>query len=260
MARNEVTTEYCKIARYYDLVHQGLVDYRAEAERMHELFGPHLVRRILDLACGTGSHLLELARLGYQCVGTDLSPEMIEVAREKADGLGVKADFYLGDMCNYRLGQTFDAVLGLYAFTTLIDDDDFFTGLINARKALREGGLFYFNLLNADFEEIMPATGTGDGPPALYLDVVVNEPDIRLVRLNQVAFHGEVQDWTTVYFADEGDGVRLISGKHKLRCHHLNWVENELKRAGYDLASVTYSDIQGLKRWDMFILAQDSKG
>ena len=41
-------------------------------------------RRVLDIACGTGSYALELAARGYQVTGIDLDGSMIERAREKA--------------------------------------------------------------------------------------------------------------------------------------------------------------------------------
>jgi len=41
-------------------------------------------RRVLDVACGTGMHAIELAQRGYEVVGADLSAPMIERARENA--------------------------------------------------------------------------------------------------------------------------------------------------------------------------------
>jgi ubiquinone/menaquinone biosynthesis C-methylase UbiE len=45
--------------------------------------------RLLDLGCGTGRLLLAFARRGYRVLGVDLSPEMLAVARAKADEAGV---------------------------------------------------------------------------------------------------------------------------------------------------------------------------
>ncbi len=47
---------------------------------------------VLDLACGTGGHALELARLGYRVTGVDLDAAMIERARAKARGAGAEAE------------------------------------------------------------------------------------------------------------------------------------------------------------------------
>ncbi|MBN2565326.1 MAG: class I SAM-dependent methyltransferase [Candidatus Eisenbacteria bacterium] len=64
---------------------------------------------VLDLACGTGTLVMELARLGCEATGVDGSPEMIERAREKASGLeGVS--FVVADMTEYRSGRRHDAV------------------------------------------------------------------------------------------------------------------------------------------------------
>ena len=244
--------DYSKLARHYDLIQRGLVDYEAEAKTMHGIFRHHGVHTVLDMACGTGAHLLELAKLGYQCFGIDLATEMIEVAREKAQAQGLSIEFRLGDMLTCHFDQTFDAVLGLYAPTTLVSDENFRTGLANARRVVRDGGFFYVNLLNADFEG---AEQAHSATPAFYLDVVVNEPEIRLVRFNQVAFGGDLQNWTATYLIDEGSGVDMVVGTDQLRLHHLESVKEELAQVGFEFRSVTYADIQGIKDCDMFILA-----
>lgn len=39
---------------------------------------------LLDLACGTGSLAVRLSEKGYSVIGTDMSPEMLSVAQQKA--------------------------------------------------------------------------------------------------------------------------------------------------------------------------------
>ena len=248
-------TFYDRIAKYYDYVQHGVTRYEKEALEIDNIFRPHQVDTILDLACGTGSHVLELAKLGYRCTGQDTSVEMLEMAKKKAVESSLEIEFIKGDMCAYGLERKFDAVLGLYAFTSLVSAEAFHAGLSSAGKAVRPGGLFYLNLLNADFEgaEQMTAAGT---PPVFFMDVVVNQPEIRLVRLNQTVFHGDIQDWTAIYLIDEGQGLHWLVDTRQLRFHHLHQVEQELKQSGFSLKSFTYADVQGLKCWDVFILAQ----
>jgi ubiquinone/menaquinone biosynthesis C-methylase UbiE len=50
-------------------------------------------RRMIDVACGTGMHAIELVRRGYKVVGADLSASMIEQARENAAATSVEAHF-----------------------------------------------------------------------------------------------------------------------------------------------------------------------
>jgi SAM-dependent methyltransferase len=52
--------------------------------------------RVLDVACGSGRHALELARRGCRVTGLDVSAEAIGFARSAADGLDL--DLRVGDM------------------------------------------------------------------------------------------------------------------------------------------------------------------
>ena len=53
---------------------------------------------LLDAGCGTGRHAAELARRGYVVHGIDLSPELIDVARQASDGERVSVSFAIGDI------------------------------------------------------------------------------------------------------------------------------------------------------------------
>jgi magnesium-protoporphyrin O-methyltransferase len=70
-------------------------------------------RRILDAGCGTGALALELAQKGASVVAIDLSPNLIELAKERiapADRQNI--DFRSGDMLDDGLGE-FDYVVGM---------------------------------------------------------------------------------------------------------------------------------------------------
>ncbi len=49
--------------------------------------------RVLDINCGTGTDCLALARAGYRATGTDISPEMIAAAQQKARNEDSSAEF-----------------------------------------------------------------------------------------------------------------------------------------------------------------------
>jgi magnesium-protoporphyrin O-methyltransferase len=70
-------------------------------------------KRILDAGCGTGALALELAKKGASVVAIDLSPNLIELAKERispADRQNI--DFRSGDMLDDGLGE-FDYVVGM---------------------------------------------------------------------------------------------------------------------------------------------------
>jgi SAM-dependent methyltransferase len=53
---------------------------------------------VVDLGCGPGAHVLAFARRGYDVVGLDGSPRMVDVARARADRDGVDAAFNVADV------------------------------------------------------------------------------------------------------------------------------------------------------------------
>src|SRR5438874_10028779 len=80
-------TDYAgRYAELYDLFYADK-SYADEARFVHDCiqeFGPSPTREILELACGTGRHALELEKFGYEITATDRSPDMLEIARRRA--------------------------------------------------------------------------------------------------------------------------------------------------------------------------------
>jgi magnesium-protoporphyrin O-methyltransferase len=71
-------------------------------------------RRVLDAGCGTGALAVEAARRGAQVVGIDISPKLIEVARDRMPhflGTG-SIEFLVGDMLDPAFGK-FDHVVAM---------------------------------------------------------------------------------------------------------------------------------------------------
>ncbi len=67
--------------------------------------------RWLDLATGTGAVAELAAKAGADVVGIDLSPGLIETARERAEEQGLKIDYRVGDCENLEVGDAeFDVV------------------------------------------------------------------------------------------------------------------------------------------------------
>ena len=70
-------------------------------------------KRVLDAGCGTGAFAIEAARRGAEVVAIDLSPTLINLARERLpDDLASRIDFRSGDMLGPELGR-FDHVVAM---------------------------------------------------------------------------------------------------------------------------------------------------
>src|SRR5437660_498667 len=115
--------------------------------------------RILDLPSGQGRHAIELARRGYEVTGMDISPFLIDVARERAIAAGVEVRWLTGDMRRPVAGVTFDLILNLFtSFGYFAEDEDDRQVLAAAASMLAPGGRFVLEVINgervmANFEE-----------------------------------------------------------------------------------------------------------
>ncbi len=82
------------------------------AARLVKWAGVRSGRRVLDVACGTGVVSVTAARLGARVTGLDLTPELLERARENARIAGVEIDWHEGDVEKLPFGDAmFDFVL-----------------------------------------------------------------------------------------------------------------------------------------------------
>ena len=72
-------------------------------------------QHILDVACGTGVVAITAARIGAHVCGVDLTPELLERARENARLANVEIDFREGDAEALPFGDAeFDLVLSQF--------------------------------------------------------------------------------------------------------------------------------------------------
>jgi SAM-dependent methyltransferase len=118
-------------------------DYAAECDLVEDVFRAHArrpVKRVLDLGCGTGGHAARLAERGYAVVGVDRSEDMLARARERRSS----AQFRQGDIASTDLGESFDAVLVMFAVLGYLTDNAAVAGaLTGARRHLTAGGLLF---------------------------------------------------------------------------------------------------------------------
>jgi len=101
------------------------------------------VRRVFELAAGTAPYLEEWHKRGYIYCGLDLSPAMIEFARDKARRLGIDAAFVLGDMRDLDRGLgPFDLVYVLLGSLYVRSNGEFLDHLDRVSDLLTPGGLY----------------------------------------------------------------------------------------------------------------------
>jgi SAM-dependent methyltransferase len=82
------------------------------AAKLVKRAGVRAGQRVLDVACGTGVVSVTAARLGAHVTGLDLTPELLERARENSRTAGVDVEWIEGDVEKLPFGDAaFDVVL-----------------------------------------------------------------------------------------------------------------------------------------------------
>ncbi|HEU5323529.1 MAG TPA: class I SAM-dependent methyltransferase [Methylomirabilota bacterium] len=127
----------------FDMNRKGEVDFLVHCFRR---FARRRVRRVLDIACGTGPHLARLADRGYDMAGLDLSPRNVEFLRRRLADRGRRADLVVGDMTDFRLGRPVDAAICMQdSQGHLLTNAQLVAHLRAVARAVRPGGLYVFD-------------------------------------------------------------------------------------------------------------------
>lgn len=130
--------------RRYDLGIQLLSLGRSERVRARMAEQVEAGDRILDVGCGTGSLALGCAQRGSRVTGIDISPRMLDVAREKIAAAGLEERVELREMSAIDLDEafpegSFDLVMSSLVFSELSEEEQRFV-LRECYHLLRRGG------------------------------------------------------------------------------------------------------------------------
>lgn len=127
----------------FDMNRKGEVDFLVHCFKRYAR-GP--VRSVLDIACGTGPHLVRLADRGYRMSGLDLSARNIEFLGERLAARGRRGDLVVGDMADFRLPKRVDAALCMQdSQGHLLTNEQILAHLRCVARAVRPGGLYVFD-------------------------------------------------------------------------------------------------------------------
>jgi SAM-dependent methyltransferase len=129
-------------SRYYDLLYRDK-DYAGEVEYIRSLLHQHGLAEgdLLEFGAGTGKHGRLLAERGYRVHGIERSAEMVAQARA-TEGFTIQQ----GDVCDVKLGKTYDAVLSLFHVVSYLTTNAALHAVFSsAANHLRQGGMFVFD-------------------------------------------------------------------------------------------------------------------
>lgn len=139
---------YEALASSYDALTLD-IPYEEMLAYMEALLQNHGVRpqSVLDLACGTGSMSVLLARRGYQVLALDMSEDMLAMAWEKASELEQPPYFICQKMQNLRLPYGVDwVVCCLDSLNYVTDPNHCKEAIRRVYQNLNDGGVFIFDI------------------------------------------------------------------------------------------------------------------
>src|SRR5215472_8753627 len=115
---------------------------------------------VLELACGTGQLTVPLASAGLPIVGLDLSPQMLNTARERAAAAKVSAEHLPGDMRNFDLGRRFALIfVARNSLLHLHSTGEILAAFATIKRHLAPGGTFAFDIFNPSIPRLARPAG-----------------------------------------------------------------------------------------------------
>jgi SAM-dependent methyltransferase len=243
---------YSLLARFYDLITDGVVEMNRHARS--RVLGRALdrARVVCDLACGSGETAIELARAGHTVHAVDSSPVFLRDVRAKAARAGVRVRTHRADMRSFRLPEPVDLLLCEFAALNNLDRrSDMAKVFRGAARALRPGGLFAFDVnMHLAFETQTPK---GEW---------IERKEFKLV------IHGSLEDGGRriplhlEWFVPEQGRFRHV----RETIVHVCWTEAEIRRAlakagfrrirTFDGASVRPKAMKTPRGTDLYFLAE----
>ena len=127
----------------FDMNRKGEVDFLVHCFKRH---ARRPVDRVLDIACGTGPHLIRLAERGYRTVGLDLSRANIRYLGERLAAKNLAGELMVGDMTDFRLARPVDAAICMQdSQGHLLTNEQLLAHFRCVGGAVRRGGLYIFD-------------------------------------------------------------------------------------------------------------------
>lgn len=128
-------------ADIYEAIYRGRgKDYAAESAITVRAITERAPRatRLLDVACGTGSHLKYFASSFTEVAGLDLSDDMLRITRDRLPDIPL----YRGDMRAFDLGRTFDAITCMFSSVGYLESTDELNATLSSfARHLTPGGV-----------------------------------------------------------------------------------------------------------------------
>ena len=230
---------YNRSAIIYDAIYQSQgKDYAGEAQKLSTLIEQHKLsagNSLLDVACGTGSHLAYL-RQDFKVDGLDNSEEMLVAARNKFPDI----NFLCADMADFKINHSFDVITCLFSAIGYVQTlPRLFQAIQTMTSHLLPGGVII----------VEPWFGPGDLDTGKVHAIFVDEPELKIARMNINRVEGNISFLDFHYLVATSEGIENFSETHALGL----FIDDEYLQAFHIAKLKTIHEPQGLDGRGLYI-------
>lgn len=222
----DLPLQYSTLYKYYDILSGNDTSKNRVIEK---ILRKHKVESVLDLTCGTGSQLFWLAKRGFKVTGVDLSPALLNIAKEKAQKEKLDVPLLEGDMRTIQVGK-FDAVITIFNAIGHLTKEGFEKALQNIHRNLKNGGLYIFDIFNLD-----AMTDNVVNDLAMDLQKTVNDTKIHNVQYSKIDREsGRLTSYDCFTIQEDSDKPKIFEGEFTLQIYTAQELREMLSRNGFE--------------------------
>lgn len=181
---------------------------------------------ILDLCCGTGRHTITLQRNGFNTIGFDISPNLLNIGKRRMKESQLDTQIVRGDMRHLPFkSEIFVAVINMFtSFGYLPTEKDDTESLTEVSRVLHNKGTFIVDVINREhLIDVFRSRDWGEYPSFYLLETRKLDDDGKLLH----------SQWIIL---DKNGRKHLFI--HNLRLYTLKLLEDLLTAAGLKIKKV----------------------
>lgn len=220
-----IVDNYEEFAKLYDRLMANDFDYEKWYEYLEEIFERYeKPKRILEMACGTGSISYYLARAGYDITAFDLSEDMLSIAYNKLIDFNNINLLHL-DMRDFVINKKFDTILATCdSINYIIESRDLLETFKNVYRHLNDNGLFIFDINS--YHKLKNIIGNNT--------FVEDQEDLFYVWQNYYDEQKSLCEfYLTFFYKEEGNKFNKFEEVHMERAYKVMEIEDLLRQAGF---------------------------
>lgn len=227
-------SSYFELSRFYDELTEKNISYTKRADYFDKIIRKFMdsPKTLLDIGCGTGKMCELMSKKGYSVIGSDISVEMLSVARQNSEG---NVFYICQDMRKISLINPVDVVIStLDSINHLLTQNDVKACFKSVFDNLNSGGLFVF-----DMNTIYKHSTVMGNNSFVY--------DTNSVYLVWSSFYDETEYKNEIVidiFEKQGDAYYRSGESFYERAYPMYWVKETLEDTGFTVLGIYDADTE----------------